>query len=378
MPRFPIPLLAMLTLAVMHIPAQSAAQPAIQPAIQPATQSAAYAEPVQGDYTLRDFQFASGEQLAQLRIHYRTLGRPQRDAHGVVRNAVLITHGTGGTGAQFLRPEFAGELFGAGGVLDAARYYIILTDGIGHGQSSKPSDGLRARFPHYGYNDMVDAQYRLLREGLGVDRLRLVMGTSMGGMQAWIWGQRYPRFMDALMPLASVPAQISGRNRVWRRVVIDAIRHDPAWKGGDYAAQPPSLRTGLEMLYLMGSNTVLRQRQSPTLAAADAALDSYVAAGFKNTDATDLMYQLQASQDYDPAPGLEQIEAPLLALNTADDLINPPELLLLEREIGRVRQGQAVVLPFTDATAGHGSHTIAALWQRYLRELLARSGMPEK
>jgi homoserine O-acetyltransferase len=338
-----------------------------------AAQAADYPAPAEGDFTLKNFRFTSGEKLAELRIHYRTLGKPQRDAQGVVRNAVLITHGTGGTGAQFLRPEFAGELFGAGGALDAARYYIILTDGIGHGQSSKPSDGLRARFPRYGYTDMVDAQYRLLREGLGVDRLRLVMGTSMGGMQAWVWGERYPRFMDALMPLASVPAPISGRNRVWRRVVIDAIRHDPEWKGGDYTAQPQSLRTGLEMLFLMGSNTVQRQQQLPTLAAADAALDSYVAAGFKTSDATDLLYQLQASQDYDPAPGLGKIEAPLLALNTADDIINPPELNLLEREIKRVRQGQAMVLPYTDATRGHGSHTIAALWQQHLRGLLARS-----
>ena len=353
MPRFLMLVLTLFALAGVH--------------------AADYPAPAQGDFILKDFHFASGEQMAELRIHYRTLGQPQRDAQGVVRNAVLITHGTGGTGAQFLRPEFAGELFRPGGVLDAARYYIILTDGIGHGQSSKPSDGLHARFPHYGYRDMVDAQYRLLREGLGVDRLRLVMGTSMGGMQAWVWGERYPRFMDALMPLASVPAPISGRNRVWRRVVIDAIRNDPEWRGGDYTVQPQGLRTGLQMLYLMSSNTVQRQSQLPTLGAVDAALDSYVTAGMKTTDATDFMYQLQASQDYDPAPQLAAIEAPLLAVNSADDLINPPELQLLEHEIKRVRQGQAVVLPYTDATRGHGSHTIAALWQQHLRELLARS-----
>ena len=338
-----------------------------------AAQAASYPAPVEGDFTLKNFQFASGEKLAELRIHYRTLGTPRRDAQGVVNNAVLITHGTGGTGAQFLRPEFAGDLFGAGGLLDAERYYIILTDGIGHGQSSKPSDGLRARFPHYGYNDMVDAQHRLLEEGLGVRHLRLVMGTSMGGMQSWVWGERYPQFMDALMPLASVPAQISGRNRIWRRVVIDAIRNDPEWKGGEYTTQPQSLRVGEEMLYLMGSNTVQRQLQLPTLAAADAALDSYVETGMKSADATDLMYQLQASQDYDPAPGLEKIVAPLLAVNSADDLINPPELKLLETEIKRVKRGSAVVLPYTDATRGHGSHTIAALWKQYLQQLLAQS-----
>jgi len=338
-----------------------------------ASAAASYAAPVEGDYTLKNFQFGSGEKLAELRIHYRTLGTPERDAQGVVKNAVLITHGTGGTGAQFLRPEFAGELFGPGGVLDAARYYIILTDGIGHGQSSKPSDGLHARFPRYGYNDMVDAQHRLLEEGLGVKHLRLVMGTSMGGMQSWVWGERYPRFMDALMPLASVPAPISGRNRVWRRVVIDAIRNDPEWKGGEYTAQPQSLRVGVQMLYLMSSNTIQRQAQLPTLAAADAALDSYVASGLKSTDATDLMYQLQASEDYDPAPALEKIEAPLLAVNSADDLINPPELNILETGIKRVNRGSAVVLPYTDATRGHGSHTMAALWKQYLQQLLAQS-----
>jgi homoserine O-acetyltransferase len=340
---------------------------------QAATAAVNYPTPVEGDFTLKNFQFGSGEKLAELRIHYRTLGKPERDAQGVVKNAVLITHGTGGTGAQFLRPEFAGELFAPGGVLDAARYYIILTDGIGHGQSSKPSDGLHARFPHYGYNDMVDAQHRLLEEGLGVKHLRLVMGTSMGGMQSWVWGERYPRFMDALMPLASVPTQISGRNRVWRRVVIDAIRNDPEWKGGEYTAQPQSLRTGVEMLYLMGSNTIQRQLQLPTLAAADTALDSYVAGGMKTTDATDLMYQLQASLDYDPAPALEKIEAPLLAVNSADDLINPPELNILEEGIKRVKRGSAVVLPYTDATRGHGSHTMAALWKQYLQQLLAQS-----
>lgn len=336
-------------------------------------QAANYPAPVEGDFILKNFQFGSGEKLPELRIHYRTLGKPERDAQGVVRNAVLITHGTGGSGAQFLRPEFAGELFAPGGVLDAARYYIILTDGIGHGQSSKPSDGLRAGFPRYGYNDMVDAQHRLLVEGLGVSHLRLVMGTSMGGMQSWVWGARYPRFMDALMPLASVPTQISGRNRLWRRVVIDAIRNDPAWKGGAYTTQPPSLRTGLEMLFLMSSNTLQRQAQLPTLAAADAALDSYVASGLKTTDANDLLYQLEASRDYDPAPSLEKIEAPLLAVNSADDLINPPELDILETGIKRVKRGKAVVLPYTDATRGHGSHTIAALWQQYLQQLLAQS-----
>jgi len=333
--------------------------------------AADYPTPAEGDYVMKDFHFKSGESTPALRIHYRTLGKPVRDAQGKVTNAVLITHGTGGTGAQFLRPEFAGELFRAGGLLDAARYYVILTDGIGHGQSSKPSDGLHARFPHYGYLDMVDAQYRLLTESLGVNHLKLVMGTSMGGMQTWVWGERYPAFMDALMPLASVPAQISGRNRVWRRMVIDAIRNDPEWKGGEYGVQPQSLRLAEQMLYFMGSNPVLRQQQMPTLRAADEALDAYVAAGIKHADATDLLYQVEASHDYDPAPGLEKIQAPLIAVNSADDLINPPELGILEREIKRVKHGHAVVLPLTPDTRGHGSHTVAALWKQYLKQLLA-------
>jgi homoserine O-acetyltransferase len=335
--------------------------------------AADYPGPVEGDVLLSDFRFASGETLPELRIHYRTIGKPERDRNGKVINAVLITHGTGGSGTQFLRPEFAGELFGAGGVLDAARYYIILPDGIGHGQSSKPSDGLRARFPHYGYRDMVDAQHRMLKEGLGVNHLRLVMGTSMGGMQAWVWGERYPAFMDALMPLASLPTQIAGRNRAWRRVLIDAIRNDPEWKGGNYTSQPQSLRVALQMLYLMGSNPVLRQQQAPTLAGSDAALDAATAQGFASTDATDLVYQVEASRDYDPGPELEKIRVPLLAVNSADDLINPPELRVLEREIKRVSHGSAVVLPLSPDTRGHGSHTVALLWKPYLQRLLTES-----
>lgn len=325
----------------------------------------------EGDHVIKDFRFGSGESLPALAIHYRTLGKPQRDAHGKVTNAVLIMHGTGGSGAQFLRPEFAGELFCAGGALDAARYYIILPDAIGHGKSAKPSDGLNARFPKYGYADMVDAQYRLLTELLGVNHLKLVMGTSMGGMLAWVWGERHPAFMDCLMPLASLPAQISGRNRVWRRVAVDAIRNDPEWNGGQYKEQPQGLRTAAQMLFLMGSNPVLRQQQMPTLEASDAALDAYVAMSMTHTDANDLLYQLEASRDYDPAPGLEKIAARLIAVNSADDLINPPELGILERGIKRVKHGKAVVLPLAPDTLGHGSHTVAALWQPYLKELLA-------
>ncbi|MBM4188060.1 MAG: alpha/beta fold hydrolase [Gemmatimonadetes bacterium] len=347
--------------------------PALLLAVSIAARPSQAQTPTEGTFTIRDYRFSSGETLPELRVHYRTLGTPARDARGVVRNAVLILHGTGGSGAQFLRAEFAGELFRAGGLLDATRYYIVLPDGIGHGRSSKPSDGLRAKFPRYGYLDMVDAQYRLLTEGLGVDHLRLVMGTSMGGMHTWLWGGRYPGFMDALLPLASLPTQISGRNRVWRRVVIDAIRNDPAWHGGDYPTQPPSLRTAQGMLYLMGSNPVIRQEESPTLARTDSVLDAALAASVRGADANDLLFQVEASRDYDPGPGLEKIRAPLVAINFADDLINPPELGILEREIARVVGGRAILVPASPSTRGHGTHTLAAVWRRHLEELLARS-----
>jgi homoserine O-acetyltransferase len=326
--------------------------------------------PSEHDFVIKNFRFASGESLPELRIHYRTFGRPERDAHGTARNAVLILHGTTGSGAQFLRPEFAGELFEAGEPLDAGLFFIILPDGIGHGKSSKPSDGLHARFPHYGYRDMVEAQYRLVTEGLGVNHLRLVMGTSMGGMHTWLWGELHPDFVDALMPLACLPTQISGRNRVWRRVIIDAIRGDPDWRGGEYSSQPPSLRTAAEMLFFMSSNPVVRQREMPTLVKSDEVLDGFVAREVRALDATDVLYAVEASSDYDPGPALEKIRARLLAVNTADDLINPPELGILEREIKRVPQGRAVVLPLSEKTRGHGTHTLAALWKQYLVELL--------
>jgi homoserine O-acetyltransferase len=335
--------------------------------------AADYPAPAEADYLIHDFKFASGESLAELRIHYRTLGSPRTDAHGLVRNAVLIMHGTTGSGAQFIRAEFAGELFGPGQPLDATRFFIVLPDGIGHGKSSRPSDGLHAHFPHYGYHDMVQADYLLLTQGLKVSHARLVMGTSMGGMHTWLWGEQHPEFMDALMPLASLPTQISGRNRIWRRTVIDAIRDDPDWQGGDYKKEPAAVRTAIEMLWLMGSNPVLRQKEAPTLAQADQAIDAFVAQHWKESDANDILYAVSASSDYDPGPGLERIRAPLLAVNSADDLINPPELGILEREIKRVPHGRAIVIPLSDRTRGHGSHTIAALWRDDLAELLKSS-----
>lgn len=337
---------------------------------------AGYPQPSEGDHVFEGFRFRSGETLPELKIHYRTVGLPRKDAQGKVRNAVLILHGTTGSGAQFFNDRFAGELFGPGQLLDATRYFLVIPDGIGHGQSSKPSDGLRAKFPRYGYLDMIEAQRRLLTEGLGVDHLRLVLGTSMGGMHTWLWGEKHPEMVDALLPLASLPAAISGRNRVWRRVIIDAIRNDPDWKGGDYTAQPQSLRTAAAMLYFVSSNPVLRQQEGPTLAATDAALDAYVAGVARTADANDVLYAVEASHDYDPGPKLERIEAPLLAINFADDLVNPPELGILESEIRRVPRGKALTLPRSDKTTGHGTHTVAAVWKDLLAALLRDSEPP--
>ena len=330
--------------------------------------------PVEADYVIRDFRFTSGETLPELRMHYRTVGTLRRDAGGRVRNAVLVLHGTGGTGAQFAGANFAGELFGPGQPLDVARYFVVMPDGIGHGRSSKPSDGLRAKFPRYGYEDMVRAQYLLVTEGLGISRLRLVMGTSMGGMHTWLWGERYPAAMDALMPLASLPDQISGRNRAWRRVAIDAIRTDPSWQNGNYTTQPRGLRTVAQMLWLASSNPVIRQKAAPTLADADRVLDEYVNNYLKTADANDTLYAFESSRDYDPAPGLEKIVVPLVAINSADDIINPPELGILERGTKRVKQGKSIVLPFSDKTVGHGTHTAAALWKEHLVALLEATG----
>ena len=327
----------------------------------------------EGDFVMKDFRFASGETLPELRIHYRTLGTPRKNAQGNVTNAVLIMHGTGGTGGQFMGRGFAGELFLPGQPLDITQYFIVMPDDIGHGRSSKPSDGLRAKFPRYGYQDMLTAEYRVLTEGLGVNHLRLVMGTSMGGMHTWLWGERWPDFMDALMPLASVPGQISSRNRVWRRVVIDAIRNDPEWQGGNYTKQPQSARTAAQMLWLVSSNPVRRHRSAPTLAQADKEIDDYVANWLRTGDANDQLYALEASFDYDPGPHLEKIKAPLVAVNSADDLVNPPEIGLLEKEITRVPKGRAIMIPLSDRTAGHGTHTQAAIWKQYLVELLKAS-----
>jgi homoserine O-acetyltransferase len=327
----------------------------------------------EGDYATRNFKFKSGEELPELRLHYRTLGKPERDAQGRVKNAVLILHGTGGSGAQFLAPQFAGELYGPGQLLDINKYFIILPDGIGHGKSSKPSDGMHAHFPAYDYDDMVAAQHLLVTEGLGVQHLRLILGTSMGCMHSFVWGESYPDFMDALMPLACLPVQIAGRNRVWRRMVMDAIRNDPTWNGGEYKEEPKDgLLTAEDFLVIAGSAPLLMQKTLPTRDAAD----KYTEDAEKRAvtlDANDLIYQVNASRNYDPSPQLETIIAPVMWINSADDFINPPELGIAEKESKRLRNGTFILIPISEQTHGHGTHTWAVVWQSYLKQLLDKS-----
>ncbi|HXY70584.1 MAG TPA: alpha/beta fold hydrolase, partial [Gemmatimonadales bacterium] len=296
------------------------------------------------------------------KLHYMTMGRPRKDAAGVVRNAVLILHGTTGSGRQFLNPLFA-ELYGAGEALDTATHYLIFPDGIGHGASSKPSDGLHARFPHYTYDDMIAAQHVLLTGCLSVNHLLLVMGTSMGGMHTWVWGETYPDFMDGLVPLASLPTAIAGRNRMMRRMILDDIRDDPAWQGGDYTAQPPGLAAALQLLWVMSSAPVVQQRAAPTRDSADAAIRRWRAGAERAYDANDVWYAFDASREYDPSTALDRIRAPLLAINSADDFINPPELGIMDSLIRRVPRGRYVLIPIGPLTRGHGTHTVAAAWQ---------------
>lgn len=328
-------------------------------------------EPVAGNCVLRDFRFASREMLPELKIHYRVLGSPRRDSGGNVRNAVLILHGTTGSGKGFLSDNFAGVLFGPGQLLDASKYFLVIPDGIGHGESSKPSDGLRARFPRYNYDDMVEAQYRCLTEGLRVNHLRLVMGTSMGGMHTWVWGETHPDFMDGLVPLASVPVQIAGRNRVFRKMVSDDIRGDPDWKNGDYTAQPRGLTAAVQVLLFMISSPSQWQKAAPTAAEADRFLADQMRSRGSGADANDFLYAFEASRDYDPSPRLERISAPVLAINSADDVVNPPELGLMEKWMPRVRRGRYVLIPTGPETRGHGTHSYPAVWQEHLRKFMA-------
>jgi homoserine O-acetyltransferase len=330
--------------------------------------------PQEGDFVVHDFHFQSGETLPEVRIHYRTLGKAVTDANGQTRNAVLILHGTGGSGDNFLRPIFAGELFGPGQLLDATKYFIILPDNVGHGKSSKPSDGLHAHFPQYEYADMVALQHELVQKGLGVNHLRLILGTSMGCMHSWLWGETYVDFMDALMPLACQPVQIAGRNRVWRKMVIEGIRQDPEWKNGDYSSEPRAgLQIAADFLIIAGSAPLHMQEDLPTRDAADKYLDDTMRRITASLDANDMLYAVNSSRNYDPSPKLENIRAQVMYINSGDDFINPPELGIAQREIKRVKNGRFVLLPASEQTHGHGTHTWAAVWQGYLRELLERS-----
>jgi homoserine O-acetyltransferase len=356
---------------------QTALIPALKPATITAVQSQAaetWPAPREGDYLAKDFQFKDGSTLPELRLHYRVIGQPHRNAAGHVDNAVLILHGTGGAGTQFLNQRFAGVLFVPGGLLDASKYFIILPDDIGHGKSTKPSDGMHARFPKYDYDDMVLGEYLVVTKGLGLDHLRLIMGTSMGCMHSWVWAENYPGFADALLPLACMPIQIAGRNRMTREMAMDAITSDPAWMGGEYKTQPvQGLKTAVDMLLIMGSAPLQMQKNYPTRDAADAYLNKAWASYLKVLDANDFLYQFDSSRNYDPSKDLEKITVPVMAINSADDFINPPELDIVPKMIKRVPKGQFVLLPITDATRGHGTHTLPAIWGQYLAELLKES-----
>jgi homoserine O-acetyltransferase len=328
----------------------------------------------EGDFTVHNFHFQSGETLADVHMHYTTLGKPVKDASGRTANAVLILHGTSGTGATFLRPIFAGVLFGPGQLLDATKFFIILPDNVGHGKSSKPSDGMRAHFPQYDYADMIALQKEMVEKGLEVNHLRLILGTSMGCMHAWMWGETYPEMMDALMPLACLPVQIAGRNRLWRKMVIDGIRQDPEWKNGDYTSEPrAALQVSTDFLMIAGSAPLHMQEDLATRDAADKYLGEQAKRIAATIDANDFLYAVDASRDYDPSTKLDRIQAPVMFINSADDFINPPELGIAEREIKKVKKGKFVLLPVSENTFGHGTHTHAVAWQQYLKQLLEES-----
>lgn len=325
--------------------------------------AADYPAPKEATFVVRDFRFHTGEVMPELRLNYRTVGDPAGEP-------VLILHGTAGSGASMMQPAFAGELFGPGQPLDARNYFIIIPDAMGAGKSSRPSDGMRASFPRYNYDDMVQVQYRLVTEGLGLRHLRLVLGNSMGGMHTWIWGTKYPDFMDALVPMASQPTQMSSRNWMMRRLIIDSIRNDPDWNKGNYATQPRAFRTA-NVFFAIATNggTLAYQKLAPTREAADKLLDERLAAPF-TADANDFLYQWDASRDYDPSPGLERISAPLLAINSADDERNPPETGIMERELKRVRNGRLLLIPASEETRGHGTTNMARFYSEPLRAFL--------
>ena len=323
---------------------------------------------VDGTAVLRNFRFGSGETLPELRLHYLTLGTPHRNAAGHTDNVVLLLHGTGGNAHSLLNPLFSDVLFGPGSLLDITRYFIILPDDIGHGESSKPSDGMRMRFPAYDYDDMVRSQHMML-EQMKVDHLRLILGTSMGCMQTFVWAETYPDFADGLVPLACLPVEIAGRNRMMRYMGIKAIELDPAWMGGDYKTEPvEGLRLADSLILVMGSSPLQMQKRAPTRAAAERYVDDFWAR--PAPDANDMIYYLNASRNYDPGPKLETITAPVLWINSADDFINPPELGIAESMVKRIKYGRFILIPVSDATRGHGTHTVASVWKDYLADFL--------
>ena len=337
--------------------------------------AADFPAPVEGDFTVQNYKFTTGDVLPSLNLHYTTVGKPVKGPDGRTTNAVIIMHGTGGTGRAFCNATFGGMLFGAGQLLDATKYYVIMPDDIGHGKSSKPSDGMHQKFPHYTYEDMVRLEYKLVTDGLGVNHMRLVMGTSMGAMHTWIWGYMYPDFMDALMPLASAPVEIGGRNRMLRKMVIDSVRNDPDFNNGEYTKPLRGMFAAEFSLFVMTSSPLQLLKQAPTREQADTMFERRFEgdAPARWPDPNDFLYVYECSRDYNPQPYLEKIQAPLYAVNSADDQVNPPELGILEREIKRVKRGRYILLPITDQTRGHGTHSIPAIWGNYLAELLNES-----
>jgi homoserine O-acetyltransferase/O-succinyltransferase len=327
-----------------------------------------------GTFSIADFRFGSGETLPQLRLHYLTLGKPHTDKNGHTDNAVLLLHGTGGSARSLLNPIFSDELFGPGQPLDITKYFLILPDDIGHGSSSKPSDGLHAHFPQYDYDDMVRSQHAMLLDGLKIDHLRLILGTSMGCMQTFVWGETYPGFADALAPFACLPTAVVGRNRIMRYMAMQAVKLDPQWLDGEYKSQPAQgLRTANEMLFIMGSSPLQLQKRAPTRVAAEAYIDEYLKRATAATDANDLIYYINASRNYDPSQDLERITVPVLYINSGDDFINPPELGIAETLAKKMPHCRFVLIPTSDATHGHGTHTVAALWKDDLQQLLQQS-----
>lgn len=341
----------------------------------PAAAQSPYASRLkEAEIVLDRFRFASGETLPQLKIHYATLGSPKKNRAGRIVNAVMVLHGTGGSGRQFIQPQFADELFGPGQPLDTSRYFIILPDNIGHGKSSKPSDGLRMQFPKYDYADMVEAQRRMLIEGLGVRKLRLLMGTSMGCMHGFVWAEAHPDFAQAMMPMACLPVQIAGHNRMWRKAAVDGIRSDPAWQGGNYRSQPvQGLRTAVSLLQVAGFAPLYLQKAYPTRDAADAYIVERIDKDLPTRDANDLIYQLEASRTYDPSLRLAQVRTPTTWINSSDDFINPSEYGIAEDAARRLPTTRYVLIRGTSDTRGHGTHTWAKFWRQELIDLLART-----